>query len=279
VISVGVDIAEERKGLDLVALDGGRRIVASHGRLSVSDVRQRVLDLGASVVCIDGPSGWSTSGRSRAAERRLRQLGISSFATGVDPGDHPFYRWMRVGIRLFDELSDLYPLYRGGIVEGTTAEVFPAASAALLAGELRPRHETKNRFRRRVLRDRGVTATGDAGLPNIDRVDAALAALTGVEAIAGSSSWVGDPDEGVVLLPTPLPATPLTARRADPGLLRSGALTTAAVHPRCCECGCGAEVRRRFLPGHDAKLKSTLRRRASAGDRSAAHRLECLGWS
>lgn len=123
-VSVGVDIAEERKGLDLVALDSARRVVASHGRLSVSDVRRQVLELEASIVCIDGPSGWSTSGTSRQAERGLRQLGISSFATGPDPGDHPFYAWMRVGFRLFDELSDVYPLYRGGDANGTTAEVF-----------------------------------------------------------------------------------------------------------------------------------------------------------
>lgn len=221
-VSVGVDIAEERKGLDLVALDSARRVVASHGRLSVSDVRRQVLELGASIVCIDAPSGWSTSGTSRQAERCLRQLGISSFATGPDPGDHPFYAWMRVGFRLFDELSDVYPLYRGGGVDRTTAEVFPAASAFLLAGELRPKHETKNRFRRRVVRGCGLE---NASLPNIDRVDAALAALTGLEALAGRSSWVGDPDEGVVLLPTPLPEIPLSRHSAEssPPQLMAGA--------------------------------------------------------
>lgn len=28
--------------------------------------------------------------------------------------------------------------------------------------------------------------------------------------------------------------------------------------PRLCQCGCGSEVRRNFLPGHDARLKGRL---------------------
>lgn len=161
---------------------------------------------------------------------------------------------MRVGFRLFDELSDVHPLYRGGDGNGTTAEVFPAASAFLLAGELRPKHETRNGFRRRVVRDCGLE---NASLPNIDRVDAALAALTGLEALAGRCSWVGDPEEGVVLLPTPLPEIPLSRRSADATPPQPTARTSAP-DPRVCECGCGAEVRRRFLPGHDADPKAAL---------------------
>jgi len=33
---------------------------------------------------------------------------------------------------------------------------------------------------------------------------------------------------------------------------------TKTHQPQQCECGCGAQVARRFLPGHDAKLKSRL---------------------
>ena len=59
-------------------------------------------------------------------------------------------------------------------------------------------------FRGRVLETHGV---GLDELPNIDRIDAALAALTGVIALEGGSTWVGEPSEGVVLLPVPrLPA-------------------------------------------------------------------------
>ena len=101
------------------------------------------------MVCIDSPSGWSTSGSSRSAERQLSALGIQSFRTGADPGGYPFYAWMRVGIEIFAKLRDMYPLYRRGPVSGTAVEVFPNASATLLAGQLRARKESKLDFRKR----------------------------------------------------------------------------------------------------------------------------------
>jgi predicted nuclease with RNAse H fold len=202
-----VDVAQERKGLDLVALDSDRQVMASHGRLTVDQVAKLVLDdLRPDMVCIDSPSGWSRSGRSRQAERDLARLGISSYPTGSDPGDHPFYRWMRVGFCVFLAVAERYPLYRAGELRGRAAEVFPNASAEFLAGRPRGKAESKVRFRRQVLRTLGVD---DGVLPGIDRVDAALAALTGLLALEGQWSCVGDPEEGVILLPAraslPLP--------------------------------------------------------------------------
>lgn len=56
--------------------------------------------------------------------------------------------------------------------------------------------------------------------------------------------------------------------------------------PKSQECGCecgGSTKGGRFLPGHDARLKSELRRTATEGKapekRSAIKRLEELGWS
>lgn len=47
-----------------------------------------------------------------------------------------------------------------------------------------------------------------------------------------------------------------------------------------CICGCeGATKGGRFLPGHDAKLKSKLRVAAGNGDESARARMVELGWS
>jgi predicted nuclease with RNAse H fold len=200
VIAVGVDVAETKKGLDLVALDSDRQVVASRGHLTVDQVVGLVLDkLAPEIVCIDSPSGWSRSGRSRQGERELARLRISAFATGADPGDHSFYRWMRVGFAVFEGVAERYPLFRGGDPAGRAAEVFPNASAQFLAGRPRTKEESKLRFRRQVLRAQGVD---DAPLPGIDRVDAALAALTGLLALEGASTWVGDPEEGVILLPT-----------------------------------------------------------------------------
>jgi hypothetical protein len=53
--------------------------------------------------------------------------------------------------------------------------------------------------------------------------------------------------------------------------------------PQDCTCGCGGQTRGgRFLPGHDAQLKSrlvTAAREGNKGDRAkAVKRLEELGW-
>lgn len=210
-IAVGIDVAEPRKGLDLVALDADRKIGASQGRLTVEEATRITLSLRPAVVCIDSPSGWSASGGSRAAERRLARMGIQSFRTGRDPGDHPFYRWMRVGFEIFQRLSAAYPLYRDGAIDGTAAEIFPHATACLLAGQLRPPNTPKNTFRREVLLANGVS--GDQ-LTTPDRIDAALGALTGVIALEGGHCAVGDPSEGVIVLPVAVPPrAPLTPRR------------------------------------------------------------------
>jgi predicted nuclease with RNAse H fold len=212
-IVVGIDVAEERKGLDLVALDGRRTIVASAGRLTVSQVVELVLgDLGPDLVCIDSPSGWSHTGRSRRSELELRTLGITAFSTPSDPGDHPFYRWMRVGFSIYRALSPTYGLCDGSTLPGTAVEVFPEATAVLLTGRLRDKDESKRVFRGQVLSDHGVAMDG---LPTVDRIDAALAALTGVLALEGSASFLGDPAEGVVLVPVAdLPAARLRRRPA-----------------------------------------------------------------
>lgn len=205
-ISVGIDVAEARKGLDLVALNSDRSIAAAERRLTVEEAVSAVLSLRPLVVCVDSPSGWSTSGKSRDAERQLARIGIHAYSTPLDPADHPFYAWIRVGMEIYQQLATEYPEYRGGELGGHAAEIFPHASAALLAGSLPARGE-KEPFRRQVLRDHGVA---EAALPTLDLVDAALAALTGLIALDGRHSTVGDPTEGVILLPVrTLPLTPL----------------------------------------------------------------------
>lgn len=52
-------------------------------------------------------------------------------------------------------------------------------------------------------------------------------------------------------------------------------------HPptgRVCGCGCGRPVKRRFLPGHDAKLKSRLVKEARDGSTAALDELRRYGW-
>jgi predicted nuclease with RNAse H fold len=215
-VAVGIDVAEARKGLDLVALDGDHRVVAAHRRCTLGDVVAVIAELRPDVVCIDSPPAWSAVDRSRTAERELRRFGITAFSTPTDPGDHAFYRWMRVGFSIFDAIAADFPRYRSGSIRRTAAEVFPEATAVLLRGHLRPSHESKSAFRRAVLTDHAVDHTR---LESPDAVDAALAALTGVLALAGTFSTLGDPAEGVIVLP--VAALP-TARLVRAPLLSSG---------------------------------------------------------
>jgi predicted nuclease with RNAse H fold len=270
--SVGVDVAEARKGLDIVALDDNRRVVLSKGLASVADLLRLLEEFRPSIVCIDSPSGWALSGRNRAAERHLRTLGIHSFPTPTDPGDHSFFRWMRVGIAIYSAIAEAYPLCVSLPVDGGAIEVFPHASACLLAKRLRDPSESKQMFRRTVLEQYGIKT--DA-LPTLDRIDAALAALTGSLALEGCGSALGDPIEGVIVVPVAdLPTDPFRPRMP---IKSSGSLDQNG-NQRMCRCGCGASVRRRFLPGHDAKLKSHLLRRAREGDQEATDELLALGW-
>ncbi|MHA1225184.1 MAG: hypothetical protein ACTSPV_00410 [Candidatus Hodarchaeales archaeon] len=54
----------------------------------------------------------------------------------------------------------------------------------------------------------------------------------------------------------------------------------ATVDPKFCECGCKGITRRgsRFLPGHDAKLKSALFKAMKKGDLEAKKELKARGW-
>ena len=221
-IALGIDVAEARKGLDLVALDEARRVAFRMSGATLLDVQDAVDRLTPDVVCIDSPPAWGQHGRSRAAERELRKLGITAFSTPTDPGPHPFYRWMEVGFSIFSALADRYPRFRAGEVRGTAAEVFPEASAVVLAGRLRPKRESKARFRRSVLEGRNVDCSE---LRSVDALDAALAALTGVLALAGSYTGIGDPAEGVIVLPIDrLPLLPLRRDVSEEGAATAGSL-------------------------------------------------------
>lgn len=61
-------------------------------------------------------------------------------------------------------------------------------------------------------------------------------------------------------------------------------MATTTKAPTECGCGCGADAKRRFLPGHDARLKSTLLKsyRSATSDAARAKVLkqaEALGWA
>ncbi len=171
-------------------------------------------------IAIDSPPAWSRAGRSRLIERQLMGVGIPEFSTTpADPGDHSFYGWMKMGFDVFTLVAGFgYPLYTPGRKSGRCAiEVFPHASGVVLRGTLPRRGLSKRVWRREVLEKSGVDSTP---LRSPDRLDAALAAVTGIHFVRGEFCVVGDPDEAVLVLP--IAALPASRYQRDASELPSG---------------------------------------------------------
>jgi predicted nuclease with RNAse H fold len=256
--SLGIDVGVT-KGLDLVLLDDTLRPVETARRVDPSDLANLIQDMEPDVVAIDSPPAWGLGKGSRRTERELRAFGIQSYGTprAGERDDHPFYAWMKVGFRAFEEAARAgFPRFGSGSVRGKAIEVFPHASAVALSGCVPSTSVRKREFRTRVLRSQRVETDG---LRSMDQVDAALAALTGLLALRGRHSALGDPREGVIVLPvSSLPAHPFRrcpeAKAADDVQVRFPGMTP-------CGCGdpaCREMTSREFAPGHDARRKSML---------------------
>jgi hypothetical protein len=209
----------------------------------------------------------------RVAEYELSRRGIGSHQTPAD--ETRLFSWMTAGFEAFVAAQEAgYPPYLGqDRRDGTAFEVFPYAAYVTLAGCLSPGRRWRLAWRRAVLGEAGVS-----GLPEdaaIDTLDAACAALTGERFLRGEGSFVGDPREGLIVLPV-AQIQEAYRRCAPPG--RGIHPEQPVTAPRLCECGCGRPVRRRFLPGHDAKLKSRLIGEVRTGDAARAE-LSRLGWT
>lgn len=207
---LGVDVSE-RRGLDVVALDERRSLTGPpQARVPAEGLEALLRETQPEAVAIDSPPAWGRTGGSRQGERELAALGVSCFRTPSAPelGARPFYNWMRVGHAAFAAAARAgYGLYRGGPVTGCALEVFPHSTAVALAGARPPpgtarRAGLKAGWRRAVLESAGVDTTA---LRTLDQIDAALAALTALLAWQGCCFNLGDPDEGLMVLPGPRP--------------------------------------------------------------------------
>lgn len=270
--SLGIDVGVS-KGLDVVLLD--ERLVPLHvsSRTRVGDVERLIGDLRPDVVAIDSPPRWAATGRSRLTERELSALNISSFNTPSEEhgASNRFFAWMKIGFEVFARAAAAgFPTYAAGSPRGKALEVFPHATAVVLAGCLAPKGVRKRAWRIAVLRSEGVRTDQ---LGSADRVDAALAALTGLYALDGKRFAPGDPREGVIVVPSAtLPAVPYGRCVASP----HGSPPLFAY----CACGdpsCDRLVRGEFAPGHDAKRKARLWARAREGA-EALDELRTRGW-
>ena len=198
--SLGIDVGV-RKGHDVVVLEDDLTVSHAAARVAAEDAKHLIRDWHPDIVAIDSPPAWSSGGKSREVEKTLGRLGIRSFPTPNEqtgPANR-FFEWMQVGFKLFETAERAgYVRYRSGDPRHTAIEVFPHASAAVLAGGLLPSGALKRTWRRSVLQKNGVDV---ARLQSIDQIDAALAALTGLRALEGDFVAVGDPGEGVMVLP------------------------------------------------------------------------------
>ncbi len=256
--ALGVDVGVA-KGLDLVLLDDTLRPVETARRVEPTDLANLIADMEPDVVAIDSPPSWGLGKGSRRTEQELRGFGIQSYGTPAagERDDHPFYAWMKVGFRAFEEAARAgFPRYGSGTVRGRAIEVFPHASAVALSGCVPSKSVRKREFRTRVLRSQHVETDG---LRSMDQVDAALAALTGLLALRGRHSALGDPKEGVIVLPvSSLPAHPYR-RCPEPKAPDDIQVRFPGMTP--CGCGdpsCREMTSREFAPGHDARRKSML---------------------
>jgi Protein of unknown function (DUF429) len=276
--AIGIDVGgEARKHLDVVVMDADRQIAAVGSRIPVGKLGALLADHRPDVVCIDAPPAWAPVGaRSRTTERELRILGIQAYytpdkATGET---NAFYDWMRNGMAAFRAADRAgYPVFRAGQIAGHALEVFPHASATVLAGCLPPSRQSaaaKRGWRAGVLRAQHVPTSQ---LQTLDQVDAALAALTGLVALELRDPFApGMPEEGRIVVPARV--VPAAGYRRCPPV-------AASTEPliRFCACGCGGETRpgREFRPGHDRKLMVQLQRAIADGERARAE-LERRGW-
>ena len=156
--SLGIDVGVG-KGLDVVLLD--ERLVPMHvwSRVHVADIVRVISDLRPDVVAIDSPPRWAASGRSRMTERDLAALNISSFNTPSEEhgAGNRFFAWMETGFEVFAQAAAAgFPSYAAGSPRGKALEVFPHATAVVLAGCLAPKGARKHTWRTAVLRSQGV---------------------------------------------------------------------------------------------------------------------------
>ena len=171
---------------------------------SVDEVAAQVHALGEVVVAIGAPIGGPLPGRdARLCDEELRKRGVAT-APSFEPGQ-----------RLRAALADL-PLYvpdsegRAGRVSEGAFRAAPAFETNVegvfcaLQGRRLPAKRHPLGVQRRIqelLEDQVLDEGGDLWHRRIDEIDAAAAALAAHRYAVGHACWVGEPAEGVVVLP------------------------------------------------------------------------------
>lgn len=225
--AVGIDLSA-RRGLDLAVLDGRLQLVTL---VHLQDLAATLtwLDRQAPApltIGIDAPQGPRlplltdsavraailpplTEGRYlryRVCDYQLARRGIGLYLSPA--ADEPVPSWIAVGFALFAALRERgFRAPRGPHdTAATLLEVYPYAAFVTLLGVTPPSKATPEglAIRRYALESAGVT-----GLPaemSHDALDAVAGALASAAFAAGRGCALGDPMEGLMVLPVPAEA-------------------------------------------------------------------------
>jgi predicted nuclease with RNAse H fold len=204
---------------------------------TVDGVARTVLGFGGeAVVCVDAPSGHRLDllapgrplrdelglpagryERARVCDALLfrRRLPLYPVPTANQPLA-AWESWIGVGFSMFAALDRLgrfrpeaegvveAPVGGGALRFGRLAETYPDAVFCSLLGHRPPPKRTPWGLQQRIaaLRLQGVV-DADGGLwhRTLDELDACAAAFAAFALATGRGSWVGDPREGVIVLP------------------------------------------------------------------------------
>lgn len=203
-ITIGIDVGGSRKGFHAVALTDGAYTAQLHIRDEQELVHWCRERIGASVIAIDAPCRWSTTGSMRPCERKLIEQGIFCFATpSLEQAEqHPsnYYGWMLRGAALVQALETSHPLLNSlpCTDQHSCFETFPhAITWHLHGGNAQARQKRPQRLA--LLQQAGIDTTA---LTSIDRIDAALCALAAHHLASGRPCQVyGEPDTGLIVVP------------------------------------------------------------------------------
>ncbi len=217
----GIDLSA-RRGFDVAVLDEHRRVQDVSKVPSLDDLVGLLAGFGGALsVAIDAPQAHRYHALQDAARRA---------ALGVAPGSYQRYRlcdyelarrgmplyllpepgtavpaWMEVGFAAFDrlwrDLGLVFPAHSSDVSAGLL-EVYPFASFVTLLGGRPPRKMTAagRAARLRALELAGVSAVPSVAVTH-HALDAIVAAYTAWAWHHGQGSAVGDPAEGLIVLP------------------------------------------------------------------------------